>query len=503
MKAIITSLLLIAASQIAIANSTVDPVAPNTAVNCAIYPAGDVDYFSIALPVAGRFTVGSVGSTDTFGYLLNAAGSVLAANDDAVSGNPNFGITANLNAGTYFVAVRHYSAWGVGSYQLVNSFAPAVTPDDFGNTIATAARLSLTNNRASISGMVGAPGDVDVFAVTIPQAGTLQAGTTGSTDTCGGLFRANGQGIVANDNNGTDRNFAVAASLNAGTYYVVVAHASSGTGSYGLNVAFLPTTTTGGGTSTRVALVVGINDYVNSSVNDLGACVNDARDISSRLTASGWRVTVLTDRQATKTAIRNALKTLPRGATQFLFYYSGHGTNLGTMSAICPADCSPTSTSSMLSETELRSDLSTVASTTKVGLVFDSCHSGYFVGRSLTASATARAKVRYLPMIGASAQSTTGTDSLARALTSNGYVVITGCRGNQLSIELPDGSNGYLTSCIKAGLGSSTFDSNRNRQISLEETFAACAGRDTGDGQRQDPQLFDGNGTAHYELINY
>ena len=501
MKLILTSLAFASLAGYAAANDTLASAESfnlNSSKSCAINPAGDVDFFRLNLPSGGDFVVNSTGTTDTYGQLLNSSGTVLFSHDDVSSSNRNFSIRATLSAGTYYVKVRHYRTTSTGDYVLVNAFTPTPS-DDHGNTVAAATRLTLSSNQASRSGVIGVVGDIDVFAVTLSQAGSLQAGTTGSTDTVGALLNASSVQLASNDDVGSNRNFSLSSTVTAGTFYITVRGYGSATGSYTLNLNFTPTTTPGGGTNppgSKVALLVGINDYISPTVNDLGACVNDVNDIGAKLISSGWRVTKLTDRQATKAAIRSAIKTLSTGASQFLFYYSGHGTAIGTMGAICPADT--TNAASLLSDTELRADLATISTSTKISLVFDSCNSGLFIGRSTTGGPAP--VIRYHRVEGTAAPDARATDLFARSLSVNGYVVITGCRGNQYSYEV--GRNGWLTGRLVVGFSTASYDRNNNRLISMEEAFAAASAGYSSSSGRQDPQLFDGNGTTQYEVIN-
>ena len=110
------------------------PLAPNGNVNGNIQFGGDVDTFKIVLQKRGELTVQTFQAlddskiVDTTGQLLDAEGKVIASNDD-YSGK-YFGILRSLNAGTYFVKVRHFNdKKGVGAYRLVSSFNPSALVD--------------------------------------------------------------------------------------------------------------------------------------------------------------------------------------------------------------------------------------------------------------------------------------------------------------------------------------------------------------------------------------
>ena len=85
--------------------------------------AGDIDYYVLRFTGCGTLNIGSTGTTDTYGYLLDASCRVIAQNDDA-NGSRNFNISGRLNAGVYYLAVRHYDRFGIGNYRLGYTFSP-------------------------------------------------------------------------------------------------------------------------------------------------------------------------------------------------------------------------------------------------------------------------------------------------------------------------------------------------------------------------------------------
>ncbi len=137
---------------------------------------------------------------------------------------------------------------------------------------------------------------------------------------------------------------------------------------------------------TKYAVIVGINDYINSSVNDLSYCVADADSMKEMLEDAGWTVTLLTaesnestNQYATKAAIEAALAAVPSDTTTFLFYYSGHGSIDSSDDAyIVPSDFDGSTYDSMISTSEFSDWLDVVTATNKL-VVLDSCYSGDFV----------------------------------------------------------------------------------------------------------------------------
>jgi hypothetical protein len=508
MKHITTSLLLFAGLTLAArANDTMataDTLYPTDfQTNYAINPAGDNDYLRVTLPSTGDFVVTSEGTTDTYGHLLNSAGSQLAANDDS-NGSLNFRIAQRLSAGTYYVRIRHYSARGTGNFNVRSTFTPIVT-DDHGNTTSNATSVALSGTSTTTrAGVLERAGDVDMFRVVVSGNGFLNARTTGSTDTLGIIYNGAGQQLAQNDDANGTTNFALRQAVSAGTYFVRVGHYSStGTGAYVLNVNFEgavaqpptnPPPPTNAG-SMR-ALVIGISNY--QYINDLNLCDDDARAVSTALTSSGWSVTTLIDSQASKANIRSQISRLAPGGGKFMLFYSGHGSSSGTTGYLCNWDCT-SSGASMISETELNSWLS-VAGATSVGVIMDSCFSGAFIGRNAVAAGN---KSRYFRMAdGAPADARAG-EFMARNISSSNRVVIAGCRGTQLCWELSTLGHGWLTYNLLVAWRTPSLDLNRNRWISLEESFARVAAGTVVSGQRQDPQLYDGNGAAQLDTTRY
>jgi hypothetical protein len=141
------------------------------------------------------------------------------------------------------------------------------------------------------------------------------------------------------------------------------------------------------------AVIVGINDYMY--FNDLLYCVNDARDFRSKLlgySRTPWKtsnIVLLTDRQATKAAIQQAIATMKAKMTQqdvLVFFFSGHGSYNWDSSGdewdgydeyLCPTDSSPYSRSYDICDDELRSWLSGCKG--RIIVILDSCFAGGFV----------------------------------------------------------------------------------------------------------------------------
>ena len=97
-------------------------IAPNSTTNGRINSGGDVDYFKIQLPRAGRLTLRTNGTTNTVGTLYTATGAAIAVNDNGCSNTPNFCIGRSLVAGTYYLKVDGFGTTATGPYSLVARF---------------------------------------------------------------------------------------------------------------------------------------------------------------------------------------------------------------------------------------------------------------------------------------------------------------------------------------------------------------------------------------------
>lgn len=102
-------------------------LAVNGGVSGEIDSEGDVDMFRLEFATSGNVTVGTTGSMDSFGELLDSKGVVVDSNDNR--NGDNFEISRGVEAGTYFVRVRHFDKQGIGSYRLASSFTPSTLVD--------------------------------------------------------------------------------------------------------------------------------------------------------------------------------------------------------------------------------------------------------------------------------------------------------------------------------------------------------------------------------------
>lgn len=174
---------------------------------------------------------------------------------------PQWWITATARSGTLasgasFAQTLHFdtSVLGGGSYffsflvrdadphaftvrrMITISFSVNGAPDDHFDAIQGGTLLPATTNAAA-GGVLEVNGDSDAFRVEVTEAGTLEAWTTGSTNTIGSLLDADGHIIVTGDDQLGDQNFRLVHAITPGTYFIVVRGSTPGTtGAYTLHV---------------------------------------------------------------------------------------------------------------------------------------------------------------------------------------------------------------------------------------------------------------------------
>lgn len=78
---------------------------------------GQEDGYVFTVDRPGRYAVETLGTTDVFLHVLDAAGKILASDDDSGTGQ-NALLTLNLTPGVYAARVRHYARSGSGDYTI-------------------------------------------------------------------------------------------------------------------------------------------------------------------------------------------------------------------------------------------------------------------------------------------------------------------------------------------------------------------------------------------------
>lgn len=137
-------------------------ISPGSGYSDSIDYGGDEDFFQVQLDSSGTLTAYSTGSTDTYGYILDADGYTLAYNDD--NPYPNFLVSASVSGGTYYIRVRHYSSSGTGPYTLYTEFSGSTTATGTAGSVALGDALDSSHLSWSTYGDSSWHGQTSVYS---------------------------------------------------------------------------------------------------------------------------------------------------------------------------------------------------------------------------------------------------------------------------------------------------------------------------------------------------
>ena len=218
------------------------PVVATSNTLATLANSDDVDYFRIELPEAGSLRAETTGGGRLRGTLTAEDGEPIAADDRWDP--PDFLISAELEAGVYFVKVEAYSGWdwwppdSAFSYALAVSFKPESAADDHGDTASSATATALPSSTA---GELESPSDADFFRFEVAERRLVRVGTSGETDVVGTLASEDGTIALTDDDDGPALNFLIAAKLDPGVYFVSVrGFGGDATGAYSLDISSSP-----------------------------------------------------------------------------------------------------------------------------------------------------------------------------------------------------------------------------------------------------------------------
>jgi Peptidase family M23/Viral BACON domain len=187
-------------------------------------------------PTSSSFTVRNSGG-GMLSYSISSSSAWMSVSPSyGTSTGESDSISVNFNTSSYSPQTLYGSltvnGGSAGSQTIsvqVTITGSTTTSDDHGNYTWNASTLY---RWSSYGGNIEQAYDTDMFRITVNSAGTVTFYTTGSTDTTGTLYDANGYQLLYNDDANGSYNFYLSAYLSPGTYYLGVRGYSSRTGSY-------------------------------------------------------------------------------------------------------------------------------------------------------------------------------------------------------------------------------------------------------------------------------
>lgn len=203
-------------------------------------PAGDRDWYRINL-AAGQGLRIAVGGADMppgplgdpYIAIYDSAGTSLAENDDA-NGELNSWLEFSAPAeGAYYLEVRGFNAEDATGAYSIN-----VTAGEIGASGETAEYMQAAGPRSSV---IGAPGDVDWFAVELIEGRAYRINlesTDGTLDPVVTLYNSESAQIATDDDGGTGTNAYLSYTpVTGGLHYVAAsAYENQGSGAYTLRI---------------------------------------------------------------------------------------------------------------------------------------------------------------------------------------------------------------------------------------------------------------------------
>ena len=171
----------------------------NSSIPGEIEIDNDIDYFEVVLTQSGDLTVYTEGSLDTYGWLEDSNGSIIAENDDS-GDSTNFSISSYLDASTYYIRVESFNNNYIGEYTLHTTFearninqAPtaiiSISPDPASTTLTTATEVTLEANASTdpdgdqLNYTWSQPSDQSIFLNSSTTSSTTFIATTAGTYT--------------------------------------------------------------------------------------------------------------------------------------------------------------------------------------------------------------------------------------------------------------------------------------------------------------------------------
>ncbi len=189
---------------------------------CLEVAAGETVRIPFTPEITHQYVFKSTGNGDTYGYIYDAGGNQLASNDDS-GGNSQFKITYTLTAGQpYYLGVKwiNSSSSGIIPVSLTYDSNHSYTKNESGEYICDCgkkARYAITLDQ--ILNISVGTGETVMFPFIPEYTHEYIFRSTGSRDTVGYIYDADGKCIVSDNDSGGNNQFQITYTLTAGQIY--------------------------------------------------------------------------------------------------------------------------------------------------------------------------------------------------------------------------------------------------------------------------------------------
>lgn len=201
-------------------------------LNASIAAAQESDLYQFTITTAGSYTLETFGNTDLYLSLFGPDSQTMQiAEDDDSGAATNARLQLDLQPGTYFARVRHFSPTLTGAYQIQlrsNDSTPGIP-----------AVPILVVNAAPVAAEISTGGETDLYRINIATAGQYTIETLGGTDLFLTLLNpaSTTPQIATDDDSGTGLNPRITIDLQPGSYFASVRHYSAtSSGAYRIHV---------------------------------------------------------------------------------------------------------------------------------------------------------------------------------------------------------------------------------------------------------------------------
>lgn len=223
-------------------------------------------------------------------------------------------------------------------------------------------------------------------------------------------------------------------------------------------------------TQGKKALLVGVNSYTRSGLNNLKFAVNDVSSIYDILTDTSRggfapdNCILMMDKgrkkdmKPTRSDLMSQMESLSRTATRsdyLLFFFSGHGIEEDGKSYLCLSDarCNVLRNTAV-SVDWIRAKLKASKAHSKV-LILDACHAGAMKGKAESGRMTKGLQDSFSPV-------------------GEGFATLASCKLNEISYEMPEKKHGVFSYFLIEGLkGAADFDSDGHILLSEISRYTA------------------------------